>query len=61
MTFPPEIVILSKLSGEDGGTEEPEAIIAGKLARGKDEKILKKDEKKFLTKAMKCGILNKLR
>ena len=42
MTFPPEIVILSKLSGEDGGTEGPEAIIARKLARGKNEKILKK-------------------
>ena len=45
MTNVKKTVILSKLSSEDGGTEEPEAIIARKMARGKDEKILKKDEK----------------
>ena len=36
---------LSKLSDEGGRTEERKAIIAKRVAGGKGEKILKKDEK----------------
>ena len=45
MTNEEKPVILSKLSDEGGGTEERKAIIAKRVAGGKGEKILKKDEK----------------